>query len=320
MPMSGFTDRVRQELARVEVDERRERVGELAGLLFLGGSLHLRSGQVELELATTSGAVARRGFTWVRRELDGANPELQVHAPGGLRDGSRYLVVVRERAEELARITGLVDGRRRPRRVPPPDLLAAGRTRTGFARGAAMAAGSVSAPGRDPHLEIGAASAELAEVVAEAFAHVGSSRPTVSSSGRRHRVVLKSGGAIGSVLAGLGASRAFLEWDDARLRRHLRGEANRLANADAANVRRAVAAASAQVRSVERVIERRGWGALDDELREIALVRLANPEATLAELGELCDPAVSKSSVHRRLQRIDAIGSGPDVDAPDGDA
>lgn len=309
--MAGFTDRVRQELARVEVDEQPERVGELSGLLFLGGSLHLRSGHVELELATTSGAVARRAFTWVRRELDGANPELQVHAPGGLRDGSRYLVVVRDGAERLARVTGVVDEGRRPRRVPPPDLLATGRAGTGFARGAAMAAGSITAPGREPHLEIAASGPELAEVVARAVAHVGTSRPTVSSSGRRHRVVLKSGEAIGSVLAGLGASRAFLEWDDARLRRHLRGEANRLANADAANVRRAVAAASAQVRSVERVIERHGWDELDDELREIALVRLANPEATLAELGELCDPAISKSSVHRRLRRIAAIGSNP---------
>lgn len=318
--MAGFTDRVRQELARVDVDEQRERVGELAGLLFLGGSLHLRAGRMELELTTTSGAVARRAFTWVRGELDGANPELQVHAPGGLRDGSRYLVVVRERAEQLARITGVVDGRRRPRRVPPPDLLAAGRAKTGFARGAAMAGGSVSAPGRDPHLEIATSNAELAEVVADTVAHVGSSRPAVSSSGRRHRVVLKSGEAIGSVLAGLGASRAFLEWDDARLRRHLRGEANRLANADAANVRRAVAAATAQVRSVERVIEQHGWDAFDDELREIALVRLANPEATLAELGELCDPSISKSSVHRRLRRIEGIGSDPGVDEPGADA
>lgn len=318
--MAGFTDRVRQELAQVEVDERPERVGELSGLLFLGGSLHLRSGHVELELSTTSGAVARRMFTWVRWELEGANPELQVHAPGGLRDGSRYLVVVRDGAERLARVTGVVDGGRRPRRTPPADLLAAARAERGFARGAAMAAGSVSAPGRDPHLEIRASNPDLADVVADAVAQVGDSRPTVSSSGRRHRVVLKSGEAIGSVLAGLGAPRAFLEWDDARLRRHLRGEANRLANADAANVRRAVTAASAQVRSVEAVVEHHGWEALDDELREIALVRLANPEATLAELGQLCDPAISKSSVHRRLRRIAAIGSDPGDPDPGSDA
>lgn len=302
--MAGFTDRIRQELARVEVDGQPERVGELAGLLFLGGSLHLRSGHVELELATTSGAVARRAFAWVRRELGGANPELQVHAPGALREGSRYLVVVRDGAERLARVTGVVDEGRRPRRVPPSDLLGAGRAKRGFARGAAMAAGSVSAPGRDPHLEIGASNPELAEVVADAVAHVGSSPPTVSSRGRRHRVVLKSGEAIGSVLAGLGASRAFLEWDDARLRRHLRGEANRLANADAANLRRAVEAAAAHVRAVERAIARHGWDALDPSLREVALVRLANPDANLAEIADLCEPPISKSTAHRRLQRL----------------
>lgn len=303
--MTGFTDRVRQELARVDVRGRREQRAQLAGLSFLGGSLHLREGNLELDLATTSGAVARYAFTAIGRELDGVTPELQVHAPGGLHDGSRYLLVVRQDADRLGRIVGVVDDDGHPRRVPPPRVLRGDDAQTGFARGVIMAAGSVSTPGRDPHLEVPIPNEDLAAVVVAALGEAGDTAPGVSSGDRGHRVVLKSGEAIGALVAGLGASRAFLEWDEARLRRHLRGEANRLANADAANVRRAVQAAAAQVRSVERTIEREGWEALDEELREVALVRLANPEATLSELGELCDPPISKSSVHRRLRRFD---------------
>lgn len=309
----GFTDRVRQELARVDVHGPRERDAQLAGLLFLGGSLHLRSGHLELELTTTSGAVARSAFTSVRQVSDGATPELQVHAPGALQRGSRYRVVIREAADRVAELVGLVDDRGRPRRVPPAERIGDAAGCAGFARGAMMAAGSVTAPGRDPHLEVPASNVELADLVADTLAQVAGVRPSVSSSRGRHRAVVKSGEMIGQILAGLGASQAFLVWDEARLRRHLRGEANRLANADAANVRRAVRAAAAQVRSVERAIERHGWEALDEQLREVALVRLANPEATLAELGELCEPSISKSSVHRRLRRIGRIGS----DEPD---
>lgn len=177
-----------------------------------------------------------------------------------------------------------------------------------------MASGSISRPGRDPHLEIATPNRESAVAVSSALAVVAGRQAGVTSSDDRHRVVLKSGETIGTVLAGLGASQAFLEWDEARLRRHLRGEANRLANADAANVRRAVKAAASQVRFVEAAIERGGWDALDSDLREIALVRLANPEATLAELGELCEPRISKSSVHRRLSRIEELGREPEAD------
>ncbi len=87
----------------------------------------------------------------------------------------------------------------------------------------------------------------------------------------------------------------------------MRAEAQRLANADAANVRRAVRAASEQVRLVEHAVDVLGWDELGEDLRDVALARLANPSASLAELGQLCDPPVGKSAVHRRLARLRAL-------------
>ena len=133
---------------------------------------------------------------------------------------------------------------------------------------------------------------------------------TVSTTGRA-RVVLKSGERIAALLAAVGATRAYLEVEERRLRRQLRGEANRLANADRANLRRTIEASAAQVRSVESAIEWHGWEGLDEPLREVALVRLANPEASLAELGSLLDPPVGKSSIHRRLARLEALARAP---------
>jgi cell division protein WhiA len=105
-------------------------------------------------------------------------------------------------------------------------------------------------------------------------------------------------------VAVVGATGAFLDWVQHRMRRQVGGGATRLANADAANVRRAVEAAGAQVRTIERVLDEVGWDGLPPELQEVALARLANPAASLAELGELCEPPITKSAVHRRLLRI----------------
>jgi cell division protein WhiA len=209
---------------------------------------------------------------------------------------------------------GVLDAAGRLHDGAPPDLT--GPRATAYVRGALLAAGSISAPGRDAHLEIGCGSAKLARVLATLIEQVigGGAH---ASDGERPRVVVKSGARIGDLLAATGATRAFLAWDERRLRRQLRGEANRLANADAANLRRTIEAASSQVRAVEQVVERIGWDALDDELREVALARLANPSASLSELGQLVSPAIGKSAVHRRLRRLEQLAAeGPD-DAPD---
>lgn len=312
---AGFTDRVRQELAGVEPGSDDERVGQLAGLLHVGGSLHLRRGGLVLELSTTSGGVARSGFVLAHEGLAGdLRPHLEVHEAGGIHGTTRYVVVVDGGAEALAEAVGVVGGDGRPRATPADHLLAGGGARRGYARGAVMAGGWLSEPGRDAHLEVRVGNAALAELTSDVLGEVGEQRPGVSPHGDAYRTVLKSGAAIGALLAALGATSSFLEWDEARLRRHLRGEANRLANADAANLRRSVEAAATQVRAVERTIARHGWEALDTRLREVALVRLANPDASLSEIADLCDPPISKSTAHRRLHRLvelaDHEGSG----------
>jgi DNA-binding protein WhiA len=134
----------------------------------------------------------------------------------------------------------------------------------------------------------------------------------------RPRVVLKSGERIGALLAAVGATGSYLEVEEQRLRRQLRGEANRLANADRANLTRTIEASSAQVATVERAIMSVGWGGLDDDLRDVALARLANPEASLAELGAFLDPPVGKSAVHRRLRRLDGLAAGSEDPAERG--
>jgi DNA-binding protein WhiA len=297
----SFTEAVRQELSRRELGPDVEVRAELSALVRLAGTLTLAGGEqhaLGLDLVTGSGAVARRTFALVQRGF-ALRPELLVRAPGGVRRRSTYGVRIATGARRVATELGVLDATGRLVDGLPDDL--GGGAALAYLRGAVLAAGSVSSPGRDPHLEVLVGSERVAEELAALLRDtIGG---TVGTAVRpRPRVVMKSGQRIGDLLAAIGASGAFLAWDDRRLRRQLRGDANRLANADAANLRRTIDAAAAQVEAVERVVASLGWDRLDDDLRAIALARLANPAATLAELGELL--GVGKSAVHRRLRRF----------------
>lgn len=296
--MTGFTDRVRQELSRIPVDTEAGRRGELAAILRLAGSVHRRSVDgattTFLEVASPSGAVARRTFTLLRLP-DGYQPQLWVRAPGGVRTVSTYGLTVA--LDAVAADVELVDGDGRLVMGLPGPVS---REPVAGVRGALLAAARLSSPGRPPHLEFGVTGPEVAgELAALLLDLVGRGTATAEDP---PRVVIKSGGAIGDLLELAGATEAAGEWEEQRRRRQLRNQATRLANADAANLRRSAEASSDQVAVVQDVVDRLGWSQLEEPLREVALVRLANPSASLAELAELCD--ISKSAVHRRLAKL----------------
>jgi cell division protein WhiA len=305
----SFTDEVKQELAGTEVEEGEPLRVELAALLRFAGALVVTGGGggLRLDLETVSGSTARRAFALVHRRY-GVAPELRVQAPGGVQRRRLYGVRLETGGERVARDLGLIDGDGRP---APPQPASAGSAAIHL-RGAFLAAGSVSHPDRAPHLEVAAHRVDAAEALAASMRHltdgqVSVSAPPGADRGGRPRVVVKSGETIGVLLASMGATGAFLRWDERRLRRQLRGEATRLANADAANLRRTVEAASTQVQAVERVVTELGWEGLGDALRTVAIARLANPDASLAEIGQLSDPPLSKTAVHRRLRRLEVL-------------
>jgi cell division protein WhiA len=164
----SFTEAVRQELARRDLGSDRAVRAELTGLLRVAGSLQVHGGarqerRVTLELRTTSGAVARRVFTLLQRRYD-LRPELLVRAPGGMHQRSTYAVRVQAVAAGVGRDLGLLDDDGRPSGTLPTGLR--GPQAVAYLRGAFLAGGSLSAPGRAPHLEIGVRTPELAEALA----------------------------------------------------------------------------------------------------------------------------------------------------------
>lgn len=301
----ALTGKVKEELSAVAVSKTSVRAAELATILRFAGGLHLISGRIAVEAELDSPTAVDR----VRRdlaELYGVRSELSVISASGIRRTNQYLVRVLDGGETLARQTGLLDARRRPVRGLPnrlttgaPDELAA------VWRGAFLARGSLTDPGRSAALEVTAPGNESAMALMGAAGRLKVSSKTREVRGV-HRVVIRDGDSISAMLRIMGATKTLEEWEELRARRGVRATANRLVNFDDANLRRSAQAAVAACARVERALEILGDG-VPEHLLAAGQLRLAHRDASLDELGHHADPPMTKDAVAGRIRRLLAM-------------
>src|SRR6187455_2598003 len=298
----AMTATVKDELSRVTVSKVSARKAEVTALLRFAGGLHIVSGRVVVEAELDTGAVARR----LRREIAdvyGYPSEVHVLASGGLRKGSHYIVRIVKDGEALARQTGLLDVRGRPVRGLPPHVVSANVCCAVAAwRGAFLAHGSLTEPGRSCALEITCPGPEAALALVGAARRIGITAKAREVRGV-DRVVVKDGDAIGAMLTRLGAHKSVLAWEERRVRREVRATANRLANFDDANLRRSARAAVAAAARVERALDILG-DTVPDHLAAAGKLRVEHRQASLEELGRLADPVMTKDAVAGRIRRL----------------
>src|SRR3982750_1042668 len=319
--MAAMTSAVKDELSRLSVTKPCCRKAEMAALLRFAGGLHIVSGKIVIEADLDAGSTARR----LRKEIAevyGHASDVHVVAPGGLRKGNRWIVRVSKDGDGLARQVGLVDGHGRPVRGLPPAVVSGGLCDAAAAwRGAFLAHGSLTEPGRSSSLEISCPGPEAALALVGAARRLGVQAKAREVRGV-DRVVVRDGDAIGVMLTKLGAHDSVLAWEERRMRREVRATANRLANFDDANLRRWARAAGAASARVERAMEILG-DEIPDHLKMAGALRLEHKQASLEELGQLHDPVLTKDAIAGRIRRLlamadkraEALGV-PDPEAP----
>jgi DNA-binding protein WhiA len=301
----ALTSSVKEELSRLEVKKSSERRAELSALLRFSGGLHIVSGRIVIESEVDSAATARR----IRRavtEVFGHASELVVVSGGGLRRGNSYVVRVVEDGEALARQTGLLDSRGRPvRGLPPAVVSGAVADAEAVLRGAFLAHGSLTEPGRSAAMEFTCPGPEAALALVGAARRLGVLAKAREVRGV-DRVVIRDGDAIAALLTRMGAHQTLFQWEDRRMRKEVRATANRLANFDDANLRRSAQAAVAAGARVERALEILG-DEVPEHLRLAGELRLSNKQASLDELGRLADPPLTKDAIAGRIRRLLAM-------------
>jgi DNA-binding protein WhiA len=301
----AMTAQVKAELASTAVTKTCCRKSEVSSMLRFADSLHLVNGGIVVEAELDTGAAARRLRKDIA-EVYGHESEVVLLKGNGLRRGTHYIVRVARDGESLARQTGLIDQRNRPVRGLPPQVVSgSGCDAVAAWRGAFLAHGSLTEPGRSSSLEVTCPGPEAA------LALVGSARRLGISAKAREvrgvdRVVIRDGDAIGQLLTRLGAHESLLAWEERRMRREVRATANRLANFDDANLRRSARAAVAAGARVERALEILGDD-IPDHLQLAGRLRLEHKQASLEELGQLHEPVLTKDAIAGRIRRLLAM-------------
>lgn len=306
----ALTTDVKAELVSIRNAPPQVRVAEVTTILRFAGGLHSIAGRVAVEAEVDAETLARR----VARDLAeiyGVRPEIaQVKSSAahtaGQPDGARWAVRVIAAGETLARQTGLLDPRRRPVRGLP-NRLTTGNVEelAGVWRGAFLAAGTLSEPGRSAMLEIACPSGEAAMALVGAAHRLGVAAKAREVRGLP-RVVVREGEAIRHILTIMGARRTAATWEEMRQRREVRAGVNRLVNFDDANLRRSAQAAVAACARVERALEILGDD-VPDHLRMAGNLRLAHRDASLDELGHHAEPPLTKDAVAGRIRRLLAM-------------
>lgn len=298
----ALTALVKDELARYETSKASVRKAEILTILRFTGGLHIVSGRIVVEAEVDSEQTALRMQQTIA-EIYGHEAEITSVSGGGLRRGGRYIVRVDAGGEALARQTGLLDLRGRPvRGLPPAVVNGSIQDAEAVMRGAFLAHGSLTEPGRSSAIEFTCPGPEAA------LALVGAARRLEIIAKAREvrgvdRVVVRDGETIARLLERMGAQDALKAWCEQRTRKEVRATANRLANFDDANLRRSAQAAVAAGARVERALEILGDD-VPDHLRYAGELRAMNKQASLDELGRMADPPLTKDAIAGRIRRL----------------
>ena len=298
-----LSEELRSELASIAPERGCCRLAEVSALFHSAGSVHLLGrGRIALHLDLVSSGVARRAFSLLR-ELD-IDSEIRTYRRRAFDRATRYQLHVPGEDDALAKLVeaGVLDSRHAPLERPPRRVVGRACCRGAYLRGAMLGGGSLSGP-RALHLELRTTSLEgagfLRTVAAADGAKVG-----VLDRGRHAVAYAKGADAIEALLAAAGASDAVLAFEERSVLAATRADANRLANADHANLVRTSRAAQAQLSALRGLQAAGKLEKLPSRLHEIAHLRLRHPTLSLRELAAKCDPPATKASVYRRLRKL----------------
>jgi DNA-binding protein WhiA len=299
----SLSEDLRNELAAVEPRRQCDRLAELSGLAHSAGRVHLRGrGEVAVHLDLASSAVARRAFTLVRGF--GLEAEIRTYQQHAFERATRYEVHVagNPRSLQVLHEAGVLTARLAPLEFPPKRVVARACCRGAYLRGALLGGGSLSGP-PSPHLEIRTTSVDGARFLS-GLVEADGTRLAVRDRGGHAIAYAKGAESIAEVLAAAGASDAALLLGEHAVVGATRSRANRLANADHANLVRTSRAAHAQLEAVRRLAHDGRLDELSPPLREIAELRLEHPSLPLRELALKCRPPATKASAHRRMTKL----------------
>lgn len=308
MNVMSFSSKVKEELSRQIPPARHCQIAEIAAILSLCGRVKISAADhFSIEIHTENVAVARKYFTLLKKTFN-ISTDVSIRRGAYLKRNRTYIVAVRDHGDALKVLQAakLIDSQGEIREnlsLVSNVVVQNACCRRAFIRGAFLAAGSISAPEKFYHFEIVCPSMAKAEQLKSVIAAFEIDAKIVLRK-KYYVVYIKEGSQIVDILNVMEAPVSLMELENIRILKEISNSVNRQVNCETANINKTVSAAVKQIEDIRFIRETIGIDGLPDGLREMALIRLERPEASLKELGEALDPPVGKSGVNHRLRKL----------------
>lgn len=284
----SFSGQIRDELSRHEIEARHCNLAELSALMKMSGEIKHFGNVCAVKFHTENLGVARKCFTLLEKTF---NIKADIAVRRNITKGSCSYDIYAIGEELLAIQNAMVQ---------------AVCCKRAYLRGAFLAAGSMSDPSKSYHFEIVCNLGEQAEYLRELM--IGFDLDGKVVQRKKHYVVyLKEGSQIVDILNVMEAHVALMEFENIRIVKDMRNSVNRKVNCETANINKTVSAAVRQTEDIKYIQDTVGFDKLPEGLKDVALTRLAYPDATLKELGALLENPVGKSGVNHRLRKLSEI-------------
>jgi len=287
----SFSGKVKDELAGRYGSARHCQLAELSALVHMcGGFGEDCRGVCTMRLHTENIRVAKKCFTLMEKTF---NIGTDVLFRRNL-NGNSWTYFLFYKGDELLAVKNAI--------------IQAVCCKRAYIRGAFIAAGSMSDPNKSYHFEIVCNDREQAEFLRNLINSFDLDAKIVRRK-NSYIVYLKEGSQIVDVLNVMEADVALMELENVRIMKEMRNSVNRKVNCETANISKTVSAAVRQIEDITYIRDTIGFDQLPEGLRDVALTRLAYPEATLTELGSLLEQPIGKSGVNHRLRKLTEIAA-----------
>ena len=307
----SFSSKVKEELSKDCNNPRHCCIAETAAIISMCGKVIFdEKDRVCIEIHTENVTVARKYFTLLKKTYN-INTDISIRHSSSLNKSRSYILSVND--DETARKILMTCRLMKPFGVIEEDfsisdslIIQRECCKRAFIRGAFLASGSVSDPVKTYHFEIVCNDMRQAEHLRDMMNSFDVDAKIVQRK-RTYVVYLKEGSQIVDILNVMEAHVALMELENVRIMKEMRNSVNRKVNCETANINKTVSAAVRQMEDITYIRDQIGFEKLPEGLRDVALTRLAYPEAALKELGQLMANPLGKSGVNHRLRKLSEI-------------
>jgi len=300
----SFAAETKKELTQLDVEGSYAKA-ELAALIRMNGFISIINKQLSVDMSTENAAIARRIYVLIKSVYHYVAKVL-VRKKMRLKKNNVYIVRLDKHAQEMLEDLKIVNRQLMFTREISREVIKDEGCQRAYLRGAFLAGGSLNHPESSYHLEIFSNYEEHIHSLLKLM-NVYELKAKVLPRKNGFVLYIKEGESITEFLNIIGAHKALLYFEDIRIVKDMRNSVNRLVNCETANLNKTVTAALNQVENIRLIEKEIGMDQLPKKLREIAELRIKNPDITLKELGELADESISKSGINHRFRKIGNI-------------